>query len=206
MDVPSILRRSLAVALALSLTACPRTTRTPPGGDTPGEDVPTGDPFPKRPSVEAKKDPAADAALAQAKQTAEAAPDKKKAAEAFMSVRKAYPATTAGQEALYQAGVLFFESKDYVNARKTFNELLFENPLYPQADDAKHKLAVSAMEVGAYRDAYQTLSSLAERAEGDEKKQLQAEAARAAEGAGLYGQALTLAVEQAGQAQGAEEQ
>jgi ABC-type branched-subunit amino acid transport system substrate-binding protein len=207
MDVLPILRRSLVVALALSLTACPhRTTRPPPGGGTTGEDVPTGDPFPKRPSVQVKKDAAADAALAQTVQTARAEPDKKKAAEAFLAVRKAYPATTAGQDALYQAGVLFFESKDFVNARKSFNELLFENPLHPQADDAKHKLALSAMEVGAYRDAYQTLSSLAERAEGPERARLQAEAARAAEGAGLYGQALTLAVEEAGRAQGPEAQ
>jgi len=206
MDVLPLLRRSLAVALALSLTACPRTTRTPPTEGTTGEDVPTGDPFPKRPSVEVKKDPAADGALAQARQTAQASPDKKKSAEAFLAVRKAYPATTAGQDALYQAGVLFFESKDFVNARKVFNELLFENPLHAQAEDAKYKLAVSAMEVGAYRDAYQTLSSLAERAQGAERVKLQAEAARAAEGAGLYGQALVVAVEQAGQAQGAEAQ
>lgn len=206
MEVLPTLRRSLVLALAVLLTACPRPTRTPPAGGTTGEDVPTGDPFPKRPSVEAKKDASADAALAQAAQTAGAAPDKKKAAEAYLSVRKAYPATTAGQEALYRAGVLFFESKDFVNARKSFNELLFENPLHPQADDAKHKLAVSAMEVGAYRDAYQTLSSLADRAEGAEREQLMREAARAAEGAGLYGQSLTLAVEQAGQAQGPEAQ
>ncbi|MBZ4418708.1 penicillin-binding protein activator [Myxococcus sp. RHSTA-1-4] len=206
MDVLPILRRSLVVALAVSLTACPRPTRTPPGGGTTGEDVPTGDPFPTRPTVEAKKDAAADAALAQTVRTARAEPDKKKAAEAFLAVRKAYPATTAGQDALYQAGVLFFESKDFVNARKSFNELLFENPLHPQAEEAKHKLALSAMEVGAYRDAYQTLSSLAERAEGAERTRLQAEAARAAEGAGLYGQALTLAVEDAGRAQGAEAQ
>lgn len=200
MEVLPILRRSLLVALALLLTACPRPSRTPPAGGDTGEEVPTGDPFPKRPSVEAKKDATADAALAQARQTAQATPDKKKAAEAYLSVRKAYPATTAGQDALYQAGVLFFESKDYVNARKSFNELLFENPLYNQAEDAKRKLALSAMEVGAYRDAYQTLSSLAERAEGAEREQLLRDAARAAEGAGLYGQSLTMAVEQAGQA------
>ncbi|MCE9672992.1 penicillin-binding protein activator [Myxococcus stipitatus] len=205
MEVLPTLRRSLLVVLALLLTACPRNTRpSSPGGET-GEDVPTGDPFPQRPSVEAKKDATADAALAQARQAAQATPDKKKAAEAFLSVRKAYPATTAGQDALYQAGVLFFESKDYVNARKSFNELLFENPLYPQSEDAKRKLALAAMETGAYRDAYQTLSSLAERAEGAEREQLLRDAARAAEGAGLYGQTLTMAVEQAGQARTAEE-
>ncbi|QDE88104.1 amino acid-binding protein [Myxococcus xanthus] len=205
MDVLPTLRRSLVIALALLLTACPRSTRTPSGGDT-GGDLPSGDPFPTRPSVEAKKDPTADAALAQASQAARATPDKKKAAEAYLSVRKAYPATTAGQDALYQAGVLFFESRDFVNARKSFNELLFENPLHSRADDAKHKLAVSAMEVGAYRDAYQTLSSLAERASGAERTQLLNEAARAAAGAGLYGQALQMAVDEAGQAQGAQAQ
>ncbi|HZI11935.1 MAG TPA: penicillin-binding protein activator [Myxococcus sp.] len=206
MEVLPTLRRSLVVALAVLLTACPRPTRTPPHGGTTREDVPTGDPFPKRPTVEAKKDAAADAALAQAAQTAQASPDKKKAAEAYLAVRKAYPSTTASQEALYRAGVLFYESKDFVNARKSFNELLFENPLHPQAEDAKHKLAVSAMEVGAYRDAYQTLASLAERAEGAEREQLLKEAARAAEGAGLYGQSLKMAVEEAGQAQGPQAQ
>jgi ABC-type branched-subunit amino acid transport system substrate-binding protein len=206
MEVLPTLRRSLVVALAVLLTACPRPTRTPPNGGTTREDVPTGDPFPKRPSVEAKKDAAADTALAQAAQTAGATADKRKAAEAYLAVRKAYPSTTASQEALYRAGVLFYESKDFANARKSFNELLFENPLHPQADDAKHKLAVSAMEVGAYRDAYQTLSSLAERAEGAEREQLLKEAARAAEGAGLYGQSLKMAVEEAGQAQGPEAQ
>ncbi|WP_342378488.1 penicillin-binding protein activator [Myxococcus stipitatus] len=199
MEVLPTLRRSLLVALALLLTACPRPSRIPAGGTT-GEDVPTGDPFPKRPAVEARKDASADAALAEARRTAQSSPDKKKAAEAYLSVRKAYPATTAGQDALYQAGVLFFESRDYANARKSFNELLFENPLYGKADDAKRKLALSAMEVGAYRDAYQTLSSLAEHAEGAEREQLLRDAARAAEGAGLYGQSLTMAVEEAGKA------
>ncbi|RKH13700.1 penicillin-binding protein activator [Corallococcus praedator] len=195
MEVLSASRRALVVALALLLTACPKAPSQTDGRDTP-DGEPTG-----RPRVEVKQDATANAALAQARAEAQAQPDKKKAAEAYLSVRKAYPATTAGQDALYNAGVLFFEAKDYANARKTFNELIFENPLYDQAEDAKHKLALSAMEVGAYRDAYQTLTSLAERAEGEKKEQLLREAARAAEGAGLYSQALTTAVKEAGEAQ-----
>jgi branched-chain amino acid transport system substrate-binding protein len=198
MEVLSASRRALVAALALTLTACPKTPSRTDGRE------PTGDGT-SRPRVEAKKDATADAALAMARTEARATSDKKKAAESYLAVRKAYPATTAGQDALYDAGVLFFESKDYANARKTFNELLFENPLYSQADDAKHKLAVSAMEVGAYRDAYQTLTSLAERATGAEKEQLLKEAARAAEGAGLYSQALSSAVKEAGDAQTPEE-
>ncbi|WP_233582436.1 penicillin-binding protein activator [Corallococcus sp. CA053C] len=199
MEVLSASRRALVAALALSLTACPKAP-----SQTDNRDTPVGEPS-GRPRVEVKADATADAALAQARAESQANPDKKKAAEAYLSVRRAYPATTAGQDALYNAGVLFYEAKDYANARKTFNELIFENPLYDQAEDAKHKLALSAMEVGAYRDAYQTLTSLAERAEGAQKEQLLKEAARAAEGAGLYSQALAMAVKEAGEAQTPEE-
>ncbi|CAM3983202.1 penicillin-binding protein activator [Corallococcus soli] len=200
MEVLSASRRALVVALALLLTACPKAPSR-----TDGRDTPDGEPA-GRPRVEVKQDATANAALAQARAEAQAQPDKKKAAESYLAVRKAYPTTTAGQDALYNAGVLFFEAKDYANARKTFNELIFENPLYDQAEDAKHKLALSAMEVGAYRDAYQTLTSLAERAEGEKKEQLLREAARAAEGAGLYSQALITAVKEAGEARTPEDQ
>ena len=61
------------------------------------------------------------------------------------------------------------------------------------------RLGRAALEVGAYRDAYQTLSSLAERAEGAERTQLLQDAARAAEKGGLYGPSLQLAVDMAGE-------
>ncbi len=110
---------------------CSPPVRRRPHPVRPGPDgTPDTQPFPDKPRVEAKKDAAADAALAQAIETAARAPDKKQAAEALLTVRKTYPATTASQEALYRAGVLYFEAEDYANARKIFNELLFENPLY----------------------------------------------------------------------------
>ncbi|WNG54402.1 ABC transporter substrate-binding protein [Archangium gephyra] len=215
MDVRPSPRRALLLALALLMSACKTPSAT--GGGTSsgsssgsssqgrGEDVPKGDPFPSRPTVEARQDAQADQALAQAIQQAETAP-RKQAAESFLSVRKAYPQTTAGQEALYRAGVLFYDSQDYVNARKSFNELLFENPLHPQATEAKRRLGRSALEVGAYRDAYQTLYSLAERAEGAERIQLLEDSAKAAEKAGLFGQALRISVDLAGNAQTPEAQ
>ncbi|WP_224363760.1 penicillin-binding protein activator [Hyalangium versicolor] len=207
MEVLPTTRRALGLALALLLTACPKTTQPVRGGGSGTEGPPEeGTTFLTKPRVEARKDSTADAALAQAIENAARAPDKKQAAEVFLGVRKAYPETTASQEALYRAGVLYFESEDYANARKTFNELLFENPLFSQAEDAKHKLALSALEVGAYRDAYQTLSSLAEKAEGAERQKLIADAERAAEGAGLYGAALDMAVKVAGDAKTPEEQ
>ncbi len=216
MDVRPSPRRALLLALTLLMSAC-KTPSAVGGGTSTGnssgksssngntQDVPEGDPFPKRPSVEARKDARADEALAQAIQQAEMLP-RKQAAESFLAVRKAYPETTASQEALYRAGVLFYDSQDYVNARKTFNELLFENPLHPQAPDAKRRLGRAALEVGAYRDAYQTLYSLAERAEGPERTQLLEDAAKAAEKAGLFGQALQIAVDLAGDARTPEAQ
>ncbi|OJH36140.1 penicillin-binding protein activator [Cystobacter ferrugineus] len=200
--------RALLLALTMLLAACKTPSATSSGTDStppsPGE-VTQENPFPTKPTVKARPDSAADAALAQAAQQAQSTPGKK-GAELFLAVRKAYPETTAGQEALYRAGVLFYESQDYANARKSFNELLFENPLHPEAADAKLRLGRAALEVGAYRDAYLMLSSLAERAEGAEQVRLLQDSAKAAEKAGLYGQALQIAVDLAGRAQTPEEQ
>jgi branched-chain amino acid transport system substrate-binding protein len=198
--------RALLLALTMLLIACKTPSAASPGTDSssPGDSA-QENPFPTRPTFTARQDAAADAALAQAAQQAQSTPGKK-GAEFFLAVRKAYPETTAGQEALYRAGVLFYESQDYANARKSFNELLFENPLHAQAPDAKRRLGRAALEVGAYRDAYQTLYSLAERAEGAEQVQLLEDAGKAAEKAGLFGQALQIAVDLAGRAQTPEAQ
>ena len=140
-------RVAAAALTALLAIAC---ASQAPMSDLPGAP-------PRKPSGEIRKDPNADQALAQVETTARGQP-KPKQVETYLSFRKAYPATTAGQEALYRAGVLYFELGDYVNARKHFNELLFENPLFPQAQDARFKLGLSALELKSYRDAYQTLS------------------------------------------------
>ncbi len=201
MEVLSFSHRAMTLLLVLLLSACPRSSSfVRDDGEGPSGEEPT------RPRVEARRDPQADMALARAIEASARAADKKQAAESLLTVRKAYPETTAGQEALYRAGVLFFESEDFVNARKAFNELLYENPLHPQADDARQKLATAALEVGAYRDAYQTLVSLAERAQGPERLRLLEEAGRAAQGGGLYGPALDIAVRLAGEAKSPEEQ
>ena len=204
MEVRPSARHGVLLALALLLTACPKTP-TSVGGPSGGTSTRPTDGGARRPPVEVRKDAEADEALALATQKAQGQSGKQ-AAETFLSVRKAFPESTAGQEALYRAGVLFFDSQDYVNARRTFNELLFENPLHPQAPDAKRRLGRAALEVGAYRDAYQTLVSLAERAEGAERTKLYEDAMRAAEKAGLFGQALTIAVSLAGEAREPEAQ
>jgi branched-chain amino acid transport system substrate-binding protein len=147
----------------------------------------------ERQRYEPKKDPAADEALKKATEVAQAS-SRPKAIEAYLNVSKAYAETTAAQEALYRAGVLAFESGDYINARKAFNQLLFENPLFDKAQDAKLKLGLSALEVHAYRDAYQTLSSVAPRLPPAEAKQALEGAQRAAEGAQLYGDSLKIAL------------
>ena len=145
-------RVAAAALAALLAAAC---ASQAPMSDLPGAP-------PRKPSGEIRKDPNADQALAQVEATARSQP-KSKQVEIYLNFRKAYPATSAGEEALYRAGVLSFELGDYVNARKQFNELLFENPLFDEAPDAKRMLGLSALEVGAYRDAFHTLSSLAEK-------------------------------------------
>ena len=154
---------------------------------------------PRKPSGEIRKDPNADQALAQLEAATRSQP-KPKQVEMYLNFRKAYPATTAGEDALYRAGVLSFELGDYVNARKQFNELLFENPLVPQAQDARFKLGLSALELKSYRDAYQTLLPLRDRVPPEQRAQLEDALRRAAEGARLYDQAMKMALQRAEQA------
>lgn len=173
----------------------------PPRGGTQGGGQQTGN---GKPRVEAKKDPTADDALEKAIQVADTQ-GKQKGIDAYLSVRKAYPETTAGQEALYRAGLLAYESGDFVTARKSMNELLFENPLFDKANDAKLKLGLSALELKSYRDAYQTLSSVAERLSGEQKRIALEAAQRAAELGNIGTVALTLAVQNIDQAQSPED-
>jgi ABC-type branched-subunit amino acid transport system substrate-binding protein len=187
-------RVAAAALAALIAAAC--------ASQAPMPDLP-GSP-PRKPSTEIRKDPNADQALAQVEARAQGQP-KPKQVEIYLNFRKAYPATTAGEEALYRAGVLSFELGDYVNARKQFNELLFENPLFPNAQDARLKLGLSALELKSYRDAYQTLLPLRDRVPAGQKAQLEDALRRAAEGARLYDQAMKMALQKAEQASTPEE-
>ncbi|MBX5480846.1 MAG: penicillin-binding protein activator [Myxococcaceae bacterium] len=158
---------------------------------------------PSHPAFEPKQNAEADEALANAIAVQDSG-DRQKAIEAYLAVRKAYPETTAGQEALYRAGVLYFEQKDYANARKALNELVFENPLHPNANDARLKAGLSALELGAYRDAYQTLHSLAQRVEGPQKEEALRAAERAAAEGALFNEALDIALQRVERAQSPE--
>ncbi|HET9035966.1 MAG TPA: penicillin-binding protein activator, partial [Myxococcaceae bacterium] len=187
-------RVAAAALAALIAVACASQAPMP---DLPGAP-------PRKASTEIRKDPNADQALAQVEAKARGQP-KAKQVETYLNFRKAYPATTAGEEALYRAGVLSFELGDYTNARKQFNELLFENPLFPNAQDARLKLGLSALELKSYRDAYQTLLPLRDRVPAGQKAQLEEALRRAAEGARLYDQAMKMALQKAEQASTPEE-
>ncbi len=165
--------RELFLISCLCLCACPK-----PAG-------PTG----SGTKVDVKKDATADEALARAITIADSK-SRKEGIEALLLVRKSYPETTAGQDALYRVGVLAFEEGDYALARKSLGELLFENPLHPNANDARLKSGLAAVEQKAYRDAYQTLSTLIDRLEGEDKKIAEAALLRAAAGSQQYGEAL----------------
>lgn len=172
------MRPLLVVAAALALCACPRPTGTT-GNNTP--------------RVEVKQDPAADQALAAAINTADTK-GPKAGIEALLLVRKTYPESTAGQDALYRAGVLAFEEGDYVQARKSLNELVFENPLHPKADDARLKAGLAAVELKAWRDAYQTLSTLLDKLSGEDKRLAEEGLAKAAAATQQFSEALRMAL------------
>src|SRR4051812_38437510 len=123
------LSRLLMAALGTALCGCVHGPDSRPGDGPP---IGAGD----QPRLEVKQDASADRALDQARESPGTPRDK---VEAYLAVRKTYPSSTAGQEALYQAGVLSFEAGEYARARKLFNELLFENPLFEKAQDAKLK-------------------------------------------------------------------
>lgn len=175
----SALRTVFLALSVLLVTGCPR----PTGG--------TGNP--NGPKIDAKKDPRADEALQKAIAVADTQ-TRKDGIEALLVVRKSYPETTAGQDALYRAGVLAFEEGDYALARKTFGELLFENPLHEKANDARLKSGLAAVEMKAYRDAYQTLSTLVERLDGEDRRLAEQALAKAAAGTQQFGEALKTAL------------
>jgi branched-chain amino acid transport system substrate-binding protein len=164
---------------ALLLSACPKTA----GQRRDGTRVVV------KPSAEA------DAALRKALSASESRP-KSDAVEALYRVRKQYPDTTAGQEALYRVGVLSFEEGQYVQAKEALSTLLYENPLFDKADDARLKLGLSAAELSAWRDAEASLKPLVERLSGDDKARAQAALARAQKETGDAGAALQQAISQ----------
>lgn len=179
----------MIASLCLCLCACPRS----PGSSGTGT-----------PKIDARKDPSADEALKAALSVA-TSKSRKEGIEALLLVRKTYPEATAGQDALYRAGILAFEEGDYALARRSLGELLFENPLHARATDARLKAGLAALEQKAYRDAYQTLSTLIDRLDGEDKRLAEEALARAAAGSQQYGEALKTALKALDNASGADQ-
>jgi len=160
------------------------------------QDNPNVPPIGRKPEVEPRPDTRAQDALTAAAAAARGQP-KPKQVEIYMTVRAAYPATVAGEEALYRAAVLSYELGDYQVAKKQLNELLFENPLFDKAVDARLKLGQSSLQLKAYRDAYQTLLPLRDKVPETQRAELEDALRRAAEGARLANQSLRLALDRA---------
>ena len=178
------------VILSLFALACPM--RPEAVEQTTANDASTGGRG-ERVRVETRKDPAADQAFESATQSTQGASGDKVAA-AYAEVAKSHPNTTSGQEALYRAGLIYFDRGDFAKARSAFNQLLFENPLFDRAQDAKLKLGLSALKLGAYRDAHQTLSALVDHVPSNQKDATLKAVGQAAEGEHLYGEALQVAL------------
>jgi ABC-type branched-subunit amino acid transport system substrate-binding protein len=175
------LTRQLLVVGAIALCACPRGSVGQGASDAVRVDV--------KPSA------LADGALKDALQVVDAR-GRKDGIQALLAVRQQYPETTAGQDALYRAGMLAFEEADYPTARRALSELLFENPLHPQATRARLHAGLASLELKSYRDAYQTLTSLRDRVEGPDRQRLEEALARAAAGAQQFGEALKASLRQ----------
>ncbi|MGO9830788.1 MAG: penicillin-binding protein activator [Myxococcaceae bacterium] len=153
-------------------------------------------PMGRKPEVEPRPDTRAADALKAADAAAVGQP-KSKQLEVYLSVRQAYPTTVAGEEALYRAACLAYELGEYAVARKQLNELLFENPLFDKALDARLKLGESSLQLKAYRDAYQTLVPLREKVPPEQRAELEDALRRAAEGARMANQSFRLALDRA---------
>lgn len=174
------------IVVAVALSGCPHTS--PTSGSS-------------APRVEVKQVAAADQALAEAKATAGSG-GRRAGIDALLLVRKTYPDSTAGQEALYRAGVLAFEEGDYLLARRSLSELVYENPLHPNADDARLKAGLAAVELRAWRDAYQTLSTLVERLSGEDRRLAEEGLAKASAATRQFSEALTRSLKKVEDARG----
>jgi branched-chain amino acid transport system substrate-binding protein len=130
------------------------------------------------PTIEAKADTSADEALSKAIGVLETR-NKTEGLEALLKVRKEFPESTAGQEALFRAGVLTFQNGEYQKSREYLDALLYENPLFAKANEARLKTGLAAVELTAFRDAEQILNPLVEKLEGEDKRLAQAGLARA---------------------------
>ena len=107
------------VILSLFALACPM--RPEAVEQTTANDASTGGRG-ERVRVETRKDPAADQAFESATQSTQGASGDKVAA-AYAEVAKSHPNTTSGQEALYRAGLIYFDRGDFAKARSAFNQL-----------------------------------------------------------------------------------
>ena len=179
--------RELVVLCSIALCACPRASTGQGTEETRPVDV--------KPSAEA------DTALTEADAVV-SSKSRKDGIEALLSVRKRFPDTTAGQTALYKAGMLSYEEGDYAGARKSLSELLFDNPLYPEANKARLTSGLAAVELKAWRDAYQTLSTLVDKLDGPDKVRAEEALAKAAAGSQQFGEALKLALRKVDDASG----
>lgn len=167
---------------ALLVSACPATV----GGGGRPEDGPV--------RVELKSDTRADRAYADALATLEREGPAAGVA-ALLSVRKAYPATMPGEDALFRAGALAYEAGDFASARSWLNELVYENPVHPRALQARLLAGLAAVALRDYREASLSLRALVERLQGEDRRRCEEGLARAAAGLKQHAEPLRRGLE-----------
>jgi ABC-type branched-subunit amino acid transport system substrate-binding protein len=134
-------------------------------------------------------DPRASAELERLRAQAASLPPER-AAESFEALASRYPGSSAGAEALYEAGLRWREAKRPERASAALGQLLTRYPLSRLAPQAKYQLALSELEAGRARDAYQTLVNLYDKLPRADQPDAARRIAEAAEAARLWPQAV----------------
>jgi len=153
-------RRFLVVSLLLALAACPNRVVVVNGQEMP--------------AAEAEEEGRAE--LDALRRDSKGLPAGE-AAERLAAFAQKYRETTAGADALYQAGDLFRAAGRSDRAVAVLSALVTDYPLYPRATEAKYALAFSQIESNRVRDGLATLDSIYAQL----SPEVQPEAARRAE-------------------------
>ncbi len=174
----------LAIALSLFLAGCPK--RVTVNGQEMSEDAA---------NAEAERE-----VVRVRAESAKRAPEE--SAERFEAIAGRFGDVPASADALYEAALRWRAAGRPGRAQAALSKLLTRMPLSPRAPQAKYQLAIAEADGGRPRDALASLTSLYDKLPASERPQAAREAARAAESAHLWAQAVRWRDEAARLAQG----
>jgi len=126
------------------------------------------------------------------------------AAARFEAIASRFAGVPASADALYEGALRWRAAGRLDRAQAALSSLLTRMPLSPRASQAKYQLAVVETDAGRPREALATLTSLYDKLPSGDRPEAAREAARAAEAAHLWPQAVRWRIEAAQVSQGEE--